>query len=247
MYPVRTPSSMRTLRWVGTPSSSIRSVPQAPSMVPSSTAVTSGEATSWPIWPGEDRGALGDVVGLEAVAARLVEEDTAELVADHHRHRPGGGGLGVEEQGGAARRLEGGVTEHRRVEELETGRPTGGLVAALDLAAARGDRLDEGADPGAAVAGEGAVAVGDDDRLDALGVGRGDLPDRAALLTGGGVGAAEQVDLAGHVDGVGGTATRCSPTVRSRRSIAAPSAPPRAATAAVSAARWRLSSVSSSV
>src|SRR5207302_358699 len=84
-----------------------------------------------------------------------------EVVSDHHRHRPGGRRLGVEEQGGAARGLASGVVEHRGVEELVAGGAPGRLVAALHLAAARRHRLDEGADPGAAVAGEGAVAVGE--------------------------------------------------------------------------------------
>src|SRR5207302_2342834 len=127
----------------------------------------------------------------------------AEVVSDHHRHRPGGRRLGVEEQGGAARGLASGVVEHRGLEELVAGGAPGRLVAALHLAAARRHRLDEGADPGAAVAGEGAVAVGDDDRLDALGVGGGHLADGGALLARGGVGGAEQLHLAGHVDAVG--------------------------------------------
>ena len=43
-------------------------------IVPSSTSVTSGLATCLAHPAGEDRHRLGDVVGLEAVAARLVEQ-----------------------------------------------------------------------------------------------------------------------------------------------------------------------------
>ena len=55
--------------------------PHSPLIVPSSTSVTSGEATSSPSLPRYTLRALGDEVGLEAVAARLVEQHAAAAAA----------------------------------------------------------------------------------------------------------------------------------------------------------------------
>ena len=77
---------MRTLRRVGTPSSSTLSEPRRLAMVPSSTTVTSSEATFWPSRPGEGRGLLAVEIALEPVADRLVEEDARPARPEHDRH-----------------------------------------------------------------------------------------------------------------------------------------------------------------
>ena len=51
MRPTMIPSSMSTVREVGVPSSSIVREPRRPAIEPSSTTVTPGAATRWPILP----------------------------------------------------------------------------------------------------------------------------------------------------------------------------------------------------
>ena len=51
IMPTMMPSSIRTFLWVGVPSSSMESEPRRPAIEPSSTTVTPGAATRWPILP----------------------------------------------------------------------------------------------------------------------------------------------------------------------------------------------------
>jgi hypothetical protein len=87
---------MSTLYWLGWPSSSMPIAPHSVLIVPSSTSVTSGEATSSPALPRYTTRSLGDQVGLEAVTARLVEQHAAAAALDDHRQRPAGRRAGVE-------------------------------------------------------------------------------------------------------------------------------------------------------
>ena len=160
-----------------------------------------------------DAGALGDVVGLEAVAAGLVEQHATGAVLDHDRHRPrrrrAGAELGDRLAGGVAREL----LDVDGVEDLEADRVAHRLEAGLHAGVAVGD----GADPQQAaddlVVGEQAVAVGDEHPLAAVAVAGRDLHDRRAGRAGGLVDAAQQLDLVGLGDLVGvaldGVVRRC--------------------------------------
>src|ERR1044071_5117247 len=76
------PSSIRTVRCVGVPSSSMDSEPRRPSMVPSSTTVTPGAATRSPSNP--------------ATADVFMQQEAGPARTQHHRHFAGGGGDGGE-------------------------------------------------------------------------------------------------------------------------------------------------------
>ena len=78
---------MSTLRWVGRPSSSIARLPQFGPNVPSSTSVTPRAGDDLADAAGVDRAVLQDVVGLEAVPARLVEQDAAAAALEHDGQR----------------------------------------------------------------------------------------------------------------------------------------------------------------
>ena len=86
---------MRTLRAGRLPSSSKAKLPHSPRTVPSSTSVTRDSPRARR-WPGVDRGVLDDVVGLEAVAARLVEQDAAAAAGEDDGDLAGRGRAGVE-------------------------------------------------------------------------------------------------------------------------------------------------------
>jgi len=70
--------------------------PHSPPTVPSSTRVTRGLATIWPIWADIDRGVFHDVVGLKPVPACLVEQDPAAAAGQHDGKLARGGGPGAE-------------------------------------------------------------------------------------------------------------------------------------------------------
>ena len=90
-------------------------------MVPSSTSVTSGEATCSPRRPANTEADLGDQVGLEAVTARLVEQHAAAARSDHHRHLAGRRGAGREL---GERPLRGGAGQLLDVVASNSSKPT---------------------------------------------------------------------------------------------------------------------------
>ena len=85
---------MSTLRCAGAPSSSIAHAPHSRASVPSSTRVTSGDATCSPARPRNTDESFADEVGLEAVPAGLVEEDPAGAALQHDRELAGRRGPG---------------------------------------------------------------------------------------------------------------------------------------------------------
>ena len=149
---------------------------------------------------GEHRGALGDEVGLEAVAAGLVEQHAAAAGADDHGHGAGRGGAGGQLEQRPVGGLAGDVVDVVAVEELEADGAAERLVAGLHAGVARGDRHHGEQRAHLVVLGEQAVAVGDEDAAPAVAVARGDLGDGRPGAAGGGVGPAQQLDLAGLGD-----------------------------------------------
>src|ERR1700741_2876304 len=160
------PLSMRTLRRVGTPSSSTLSEPRRLAMVPSSTTVTSSEATGGARRPGEGEGAFLDPrdqprghglaeppgegggllaveVALEPVPHRLVEEDARPARPQHHRHLAGGGVRGPELHERLAHRLRGEALPAVLFQEEVEAHPAAASVASdLALRAALHDDRD---------------------------------------------------------------------------------------------------------
>ena len=135
------PSSISVVRCVGVPSSSTLSEPRRPGIVPSSTTVTPGAATRWPIRPANARHALAVEVAFEAVADRFVEENARPAGAEHDVHRAGGAGHGVEIH---QREAHGFVDERLPARGLEELRELATAAAALiaDLAASLGALRD---------------------------------------------------------------------------------------------------------
>ena len=152
---------------------------------------------------GEHRRALGHQVGLETVAAGLVEQHPAAPGPDHHRHgarrRRPGGQLQQRPLGG----LAGDVVDVVGVEQLEADRAAQRLVAGLHAGVARGHRHHGEERAHLVVFGEEPVAVGDEDPPAAVAVARRHLGDRGTGPAGGGVRPAQEVDLGGlgHVLG----------------------------------------------
>ena len=92
--------------------------------------------------------------------------------------------------------LAGDVVDVVGVEQLEADGAAERLVAGLHAGVARGHRHDREQRAHLVVLGEQAVAVGDEDAPAAVAVAGGDLGDGRAGAAGGGVGSAEEVDLA---------------------------------------------------
>ena len=166
---------MSTLRWASEPSSSTAKAPHSSAMVPSSTSVMRGSATRSPDAAGEHRRALGHEVGLEAVAAGLVEQHAAAAGADDDRHGAGRRRAGRQLQQRALGGLAGDVVHVVGVEELEADRAAERLVAGLHAGVARRHRHDGEERADLVVLGEEAVAVGDEDAAAAVAVARRDL------------------------------------------------------------------------
>ncbi len=97
------------------------------------------------------------MVGLEAVPARLVEQDPTAAALDHDRHDAGrrraGGELGERPPCSLAR----GVLDVVAVEQLEADGRAERLVARLHAGVARGDAHHGKARPDLVVAGQQAV------------------------------------------------------------------------------------------
>ena len=195
-------------------------------------------------------GALADEVGLEAVAARLVEQHAARAVLDDDGHRARRRRPGVE----LGHRLAGGVAgellDVDGVEDLEPDRVAHRLEAGLHAGVAVGDGADAQQAADDLVVGEQAVAVGDEHPLAAVAVAGRHLHDRRAGGAGGVVDAAQQLDLVGLGDLVRvalDVVDARSPFDGVRATVRVPPPPRRAAAAAASAAARRPRSVRSLV
>ena len=189
----------------------------------------------------EDRGVPVDEVGLEAVAAGLVEEDAAGALAEHHRQLPARRRPGVEHPqrplGGRAGHLLG----VELVEQLEADGVAGALEAGLEAAVAQRRAADHepGADP--VVFHQQPVGVGDQHPLAGVGVGGRHLADGAAGGPGGVVGPAQDLGLAELLHRLGQLPDRREPGppgLRRPPRWCAPR-PPRAAAPAARAASVR--------
>ncbi|GIU86329.1 MAG: hypothetical protein KatS3mg009_0844 [Acidimicrobiia bacterium] len=153
--------------------------------------------------PGEHRRVLRDVVGLETVAAGLVEQHTARAAAQHDGQLARRGRHRVEERHRASRGAAGDLLGLDVVEQLEAERAARRLVTGLHPRVAGRDALHP--EPGAhlVVVREEAVGVRDLDPPARVGVRHGHRRDGAVLGPGGRVGPAQQLDLAVLADGLG--------------------------------------------
>ena len=88
--PTSLPSSIRTVRSVAVPSSSVVSEPRRSAMVPSSITVTSGAAMVIAHEAGKGRGLLAVEIALEAVPDGLVQQDAGPAGTQHHLGFAGG-------------------------------------------------------------------------------------------------------------------------------------------------------------
>src|SRR5581483_12164007 len=95
----------------------------------------------------EDAGVLADQVGLEAMAARLVEQHAAGALLEDDGQLAAGGGAGLEHVEASARGRAGHVFNVDLVVQLEADRAPGALVAGLHARVADGHALDH--EPGA--------------------------------------------------------------------------------------------------
>ena len=143
-----------------------------------------------------DRGALLDVVGLQAVAGHLVEQHPAEAPADHHGHRAGRRRVGVEQGERDSRRPLGGALGGPLGDQLEAAMPAECLEPGLHRAVSAGDNLDPEPHPGSVVDGEPPLGVGHRDPPAALRVAGLHLGDLVARRAGRFVAGAKQLRLA---------------------------------------------------
>ena len=160
------PSSMTSVRCVGTPSSSKACDPQPLGRDAVVVGAHDGRRDDLAHLAGVDAGALGDGVGLEAVAAGLVEQHAAEPVGHDDRHGADGSRLGVQHDdapsaAAAARGARGDASSS----ELEPGAAADRLVARLDDVAAARHHLDGETRARAVVAHEFAERVDDEHLL----------------------------------------------------------------------------------
>ena len=183
MYSVSTPFSISTLRCAGWPSSSMRErSPLAPvrAVVDQRHQRRRDELTHV---AREHRRVLVDVVGLETVAARFVEQHAAGAAAQHHRDlarsarapRRAASSARVAAVRPTCSGMDG-------VEQLEAHRAARRLVARLHAGVAGRDALHHHARAHPVVVGEQPVGVGDQDAAVRVGVRSGHRRDRAALL-----------------------------------------------------------------
>ena len=187
----------------------------------------------------EHRRVLQDVVGLETVTARLVEQHAARARFSTTGIRPDGAGTASSNVSAVFAGLPADVLGRKGVEELEAHRAAGRVVPGLHSGVAGGDALHRHARADPVVVGDESVGVRDEDAAAGVGVRRGHRRDRAA-----------RVSRPRHRHGPGARpcgASRRSRAGRPRRSIGwlavaasatvcVPPPPPRAAPAAASAA-----------
>ena len=149
---------------------------------------------------GEHRRTLGHQVGLEAVAARLVEHHATAAGADDDGHLAGGRRAGTELGDRPVGGATGELLDVVAVEQLEPDGVAHRLTAGLHARVAGRDARDGEHRADLVVGRQGAVGVGHQDAAHRVGVPGGDLGDGAALRAGHLVGRGEQLDLAGLGD-----------------------------------------------
>ena len=241
---------MSTLRWAGVPSSSMAKQPHSSAIVPSSTSVTSGDATCWPSRPLNTDAPLSTRSFSRPWPQASWNSTppppgpmTTGRVPDGRR---AGGQLGDGPAGGGA----GDVLDLVAVEQLEADRAAERLVAGLHAGVAGGHGRHHEQRADLVVGGQQAVAVGHQDLAAGVAVAGPHLADRAALGPGGLVGPAQQLDLGALGHGLGQDGDLVGPGRRRWRVSATSRTPPppeRAAAAAASAAVRRPSSDRSAV
>ena len=200
---------MSTLRCVGWPSSSIG---QRAPLAGHRAVVDDGDERRGDELAGlaaVHAGALADEVGLEAVAARLVEQHAAGAVLDDDGHRARRRRAGVELGDRLAGGVAGQLLDVDGVEDLEPDRVAHRLEAGLHAGVAVGDGADAQQAADDLVVGEQPVAVGDEHPLAAVAVAGRDLDDGRAGGAGGVVDPPQQLDLVRLGDLVGDSARRC--------------------------------------
>src|SRR5256885_1824883 len=129
------------------------------------------------------------------MAARLMKQDPAKLVANDHRHRTRGGRRRIEQ---AHRSLSGraGILRRRGViEELEAALHAGRLHGSLDLTVALSHRVNHQPYPGARIRMMDALRGGHQNLLRAMAITHRHLLDGSAHLAGSLVGFEQQFDL----------------------------------------------------
>ena len=146
---------------------------------------------------GVDAGALGDGIGLQSVAAGLVEQHAATPPLDDDGHRSRRRRSGRQFGRRHARCVAGESLDVDAVERLETDGVADRLKPCLHPRVAVGDHVDPGHRPGDRVRREHSVGVGDEDVLTAVGIRRRHLDHRLARRPSGFVDAPEQLDLGG--------------------------------------------------
>ncbi len=181
---------------------------------------------------GVDRRVLHDVVGLEPVAARLVEEDAAAPAGQHNGQLARGCRAGRQLGQGPRRRQLRDVLDAMTLEDLVPLGAGQGLEAGLHPGIAVGHARDAEPRPDLLVLGQQALRVGDEDAPAAVATADLHLGDGVPGGAGGLVGPGEQLELAPLVHRVGracgrparatppGPAPRCAPRCH-------PAGPPR--------------------
>ena len=229
---------MSTLRCAGWPSSSMAiGAPLVPvGAVVDERDERAGHLLADPA--AEHRCVTIDEIGLEAVAARLVEEHTAGAALEHHGHLAARRRTRLQHVEGAAGGRAGHLVDVDLGEQLEADRAAGRLETRLHSRVAGRHALHHEAGAHLVIGRVQSVAVGHQDAPAAVGVRRAHLADRAALGARGRVGPLEQLDLARlrHVAGI--LRDRMGLPVGARFSATSRTPPPplRAAAAAASAA-----------
>ena len=150
----------------------------------------------------EDGRSLADKVGFEPMPTGLVEEHTAELIADDDRHLASGRRRRVEQGNGALRRGPRILGGRGVVEEFEATLHPRCLHRRLNLAVALGDGVHHQADAGAGVGVMNPFGSGDQHLLGALAIADRNLLDRAAHGASRLVRFQEQLDLCLRANGL---------------------------------------------
>ena len=118
----------------------------------------------------EHRRVLEDVVGLESVAARLVEQHAARAALQHNGKAARGSRHGFEQRECALRGAAADIFRSERVEQLEAHRAPRRLVRGLHAGVTGRDAVHREACADAIVVGEETVGVGDEDASPRVGI-----------------------------------------------------------------------------
>ena len=195
------PFSMRTVSWVGEPSSSTLSEPRRPVMVPLSTTETLPLATGWPTRPAKAEVFFAVEVGFEAVAYGFMEQDAGPAGAKDDFHLAGGGGDGAELQDGSASGFTGEALGALGAnEDLQSTASAATSGAAGGVLIVFGD--DEDVEPAErlGVGGVGAIGADNEDATQLFTVAGADLMYMRAESASGAVGALDEVEAGGEVE-----------------------------------------------